>query len=164
MRRISLSALFLIAVLTMPAQAARHRNGAAQATTGTASEQDVLRDFEKILDLWRDGRYDDLFERTAGGREGKELFASKLASAPRKPACCWEKMQDARVSLKGGRAAVVRARLGFEGGVSGTEFVTRGIKLSKENGIWIISQSDLFSLADLSRKRRVYRYLPIQAK
>jgi hypothetical protein len=155
MRRISLLALLLIVVSVLPVQAARGRSGL---------EQEVLRDFEQILDLWRDGSYGDLFDRTAGGKASKELFAKKLASAPRKPACCWEKMQDARVSLKGERAATVRARLGFEGGASGTEFVTRGIKLKKEGDVWVISQSDLFSLADLSKKRARYKYLPIQPK
>jgi hypothetical protein len=163
MRRISLLALLLIILSVIPAQA-RKRANPAQARNPASSEQEVLRDFEQILDLWRDGRYGDLFERTSGGKESKEQFAKRLSSAPRKPACCWEKMQDARVSLKSERAATVRARLGFEGGVSGTEFVTKGIKLKKEDGLWVISQSDLFSLANLSKKRTRYKYLPMQPK
>jgi hypothetical protein len=163
MRRISLLAVLLIILSAIPAQA-RRRAASGQTPDTTSSEQDVLRDFEKILDLWRDGRYGDLFERTAGGKESKEQFAKRLTSAPRRPACCWEKMQEARVSLKSDRAATVRARLGFEGGVSGTEFVTKGIKLKKEDGLWIISQTDLFSLANLSKKRTRYKYLPIQPK
>jgi hypothetical protein len=161
MRRPSLPALLLIIVLsTLPAQA-KSRPTAAQPA-GTATEREVLRDFEQILDLWRSGNYDLLFERTGDGRDGKEAFARKLAAAPRRPACCWEKMQEVSVSLSGERAALVRARLGFEGNVSGTEFVTRGVKLKKERGVWTISQSELFSLAEVSKKRRVYKYLPIQ--
>ena len=152
MLRISLLMLLLVALSVHPAQA---RNGAA-------SEQDVLRDFEHILDLWRDGKYGELFERTSGGKESVDQFTKRLASAPRKPACCWEKMQNAKVSLKSDRAASVRARLGFEGGVSGTEFVTKSIKLRKEDGLWIISQADLFSIANLSKKRFRYKYLPNQ--
>jgi hypothetical protein len=162
MRRIPLLALLLIVLLVLPAQARRQKQGPGPVPTG--SEQEVLRDFEQILDLWRDGRYSELYERTTGGKEGKERFAKKLASAPLKPACCWQKMQEVRVSLKSDRAATVHARLGFDGNVSGTEFVTKGVKLKREDNVWMISQSDIFSLAKLSKKRTSYKYLPIQPK
>jgi len=164
MRRLSLLtlALVLIAFSVPPAQARRQKQVQYQSPSG--GEQEVLRDFEKILDLWRDGRYAELYDRTSGGKEGKERFAKRLASAPRKPACCWEKMQEARVSLKNDRAATLRAKLGFEGSVSGTEFVTKGIKLRRDENAWVISQSDLFSLANLAKKRTRYKYLPIQPK
>ena len=168
MRRLSLSALlllFMVSLLPITAEAKRERHTAAsKAVNRSNAEQAVLRDFELILDLWRDGRYDDLFERTAAGKNSKEQLAEKLASATRRPACCWEKMQDAQVSLKSERAAVVRARLGFEGNVSGTVFVTKGINLKKEGDLWLISQSELFSLANISRKKVLYKYLPIQGK
>src|SRR5689334_458815 len=110
-RRISLLVFLLLTCIALPAQARR----GAQPRPPTGGEQEVLRDFEQILDLWRDGRYAELYERTSGGREGKERFAKRLAAAPRKPACCWEKLQQARVTLKSDRAATVRAKLGFEG-------------------------------------------------
>jgi hypothetical protein len=163
MRRIPLLALLLIILLVLPAQARRQRQG-GPVPTPTGSEQEVLRDFEQILDLWRDGRYSDLYARTTGGKEGKERFAKTLASAPLKPACCWQKMQEARVSLKNDRAATVHARLGFDGNVSGTEFVTKGVKLKREDNVWVISQKDLFTLANLSKKKARYKYLPIQPK
>ena len=160
MRRIALFALLLIAISALPAQARRQTK--FQSPSG--GEQEVLRDFEHILDLWRDGRYAELYERTTGGKEGKESFAKRLASAPRKPACCWEKMQDARVSMKSDRAASVRARLGFEGNVSGTDFITKEIKLKRGADAWMISQTELFSLSNLAKKRTRYKYLPIQTK
>lgn len=163
MRKISLFALLLILLSTIPLQA-ESRAKPAPSQNGATSEQEVLRDFETILDLWRDGKYDALFERTAGGKDSRELFTRKLVSAPRRPACCWEKMQDAQVALKGERGAIVRARLGFEGSIPGTVFVTKRIRLNKEDGFWTITQSDLFSLADLSKTKTVYKYLPIQGK
>ncbi|HJV33490.1 MAG TPA: hypothetical protein VJ604_00350 [Geomonas sp.] len=155
---------FVVGLLSPPPADARRRSIVTQASPATGSEQEVLRDFELILDLWRDGRYNELFERTATSRQSKEQFARALASAPRRPACCWEKMQDVRVSVTSERAAVVRARLGFDRSVPGTEFITRGIKLKKEDGVWMITQSELYSLAELKKKRSSYKYLPAQGK
>jgi hypothetical protein len=163
MRRIYLIPLLLLVLNILPAEATS-RSKSAPPVNATVTEQEVLRDFEKILDLWRDGKYNDLFERTGTGRESREHFAKKLESAPRKPACCWEKMQEARVSVKSEREAMVRARLGFEGSIPGTDYVTKAIKMKKEDGVWLISQSDLFNLAAVTKKRAKYKYLPIQAK
>jgi len=161
MARPLLLVLLLLSVMALPAEA---RRKAAEPRTPSSDEQAVLQDFEKILDLWRDGRFAELYERTSGGKEGKERFAKKLAAAPRKPACCWEKLQEARVSFKGDRAAMVHAKLGFEGSVPGTEYVTKGVKLKREESVWVISQADLFALAELSKKRARYKYLPLQPK
>lgn len=120
----------------------------------------MLRGLVEILDLWRDGRYDDLYGRTSGGSDGKESFSRRLSGSPRRPACCWEKLQEAQVSLKDGHKAVVHARFGFEESLPGTRFVTRGISLKKEHGVWTVSRSDLLSLAAYSKKRRSYIYLP----
>jgi len=137
----------------------------AVAENRGAAEAEVLHDFEQILDLWRDGKYAELFEHTTvGGKQSKESFVKALASAPRHPACCWEKMQDVRITVKSGRAAVVRAKLGFEGAVPGVEYVTKGVKLKREDGVWVISQADLFSLASLTKKRARYRYLTVRER
>ena len=164
MRRTSLLYLLLALLTALPIPAHAGKRAPAASQTSAASEQEVLSQFEQILDLWRAGRYDDLYQRTNGGRDSKETFAKKLASAPRKPACCWEKIQEARVSLKDERKALVQARLGFEGSLPGTQFVTKGVNLKKEEGVWTISQSELFSLADYSSRKRTYKYLPIQGK
>jgi len=163
MRWLSLLALLLVLLssLSVAAEAAK-RPPVGAAGNRAGSEQEVLRDFEQILDLWRDGRFEELFERTSGGRDGLESFAKKLASSPRRPACCWEKLQEAQISLKGERSAQLRARLGFDGSVPGTQFITKTIPLKKENGVWTITQSELLFLANYSKKRPLYRYLPVQ--
>ncbi|MBJ6801555.1 hypothetical protein [Geomonas propionica] len=156
--------LILIFVVAMAVPSEGARRGAPAHDASSASEQEVLKDFETILDLWRDGRFDELYRYTNGGKDGREKFADRLSSAPRKPACCWEKIQEPRVSLKSGKSAVVQARLGFEVSTPGTEFVTKTIHLKKEGATWTVSQSDLYSLADLSSHKRRYKYLPIQPK
>jgi hypothetical protein len=164
MPRIFLPVLMLVLLFTaladLPAQARRR----APPPAPGAGEQQVLRDFETILDLWRDGRFGELYERTAGGKGGKESFTKRMAAAPRKPACCWEKLQEARVTLKGDDSATVHARLGLEGGVAGTEYVTKGFKLKRQDSVWQISQADLLALASPTKKRARYKYLPIQPK
>jgi hypothetical protein len=112
--------------------------------------------FEQILDLWRDGKYDELYERTiSSGKETKERFIARLAGAHLKPACCWEKMQDVKVSAKKENAVTVRAKVGLQGGM-GSEFKTRSFKLVKEDGVWKISQADLLSLSGGSKKIKRY--------
>lgn len=116
------------------------------------------RGFEEILDLWRDGRFEELYARTlAGGRSSKEQFAKKLSSASRKPACCWEKMQEVKVSIKNDSTVTLRAKLGFEAGQTGTDYTTRSFKLQKEDGVWRISQSDILSLAGVTKKKGYHR-------
>lgn len=159
----SCTLLLIAALLQAPAAEAARRKAPAAPAASAAAEQEVLGEFERILDLWRDGRYDELYRRT-GGRDGMEAFGRKLASAPRRPACCWEKIQDAQVSLRGGESATVRARLGFEESVPGTKFVTRSIRLKREGSAWTVSQSDLLALAQYSKRRTTYRYLPAQQK
>ncbi|MCM0083976.1 hypothetical protein L4X63_20550 [Geomonas sp. Red32] len=166
MRRLPILAILVVVLLTvftaLPADARKSRR--AQISTAAPSEQEILRDFEAILDLWRDGRYNELFERTALNRQSREEFGKTMASAPRRPTCCWDKMQDARVTVTNNRAAMVRARLGFDRSVPGTEYVTKGVKLKKEGDVWVISQSELYSLANLRKRQPRYKYLPIQPK
>lgn len=124
---------------------------AASADSGVEAE--VKRDMESALDLWRDGRYADLYEQVVpGGKQSKETFVRKMQLATRRPACCWEKVQEVRVTVKNGTTATVRAKLGFEEGV-GTEYLTRTFKVVKEGDVWRLSQADVVSLAAGSKKK-----------
>lgn len=117
-------------------------------------QAEAQKGFGEILDLWRDGRYGELFDRTlASGKGSREQFSRRLTAAPKKPACCWEKMQEVKVSVKNDSTVTLRAKVGIEGGPSGTEYVTKSFKLQKEDGIWRISQSDILSLAGEGKKR-----------
>lgn len=108
--------------------------------------------FEEILDLWHDGKYDALSERTiVSGKLSKKNFISRLSTASRKPACCWEKIQEVVVTVKSDDTVNLRAKLGFEG-PGATEFMTKLFKLTKEDGVWKVSQSDILSLAGTARK------------
>lgn len=128
--------------------------GGVSVAKSSDIEGDARRSLEEILDIWRDGRYDSLYERTFNsGRHSKESFISKVKSASRKPACCWEKMQDVKVTVKNSDSAAIRAKLGLEAAGTGTEFSTKSYTLVKEDGVWKMSMSDILSLAGSSKKR-----------
>jgi hypothetical protein len=110
--------------------------------------------FEEILDLWRDGKYGELYDRTTGsGKGSREQFSARLAGAPVRPACCWEKMQDVTVSAKHADAVTVKARIGLEGG-TGNEYRTRSFMLVKQDGVWKASRSDILALSGDGKKKK----------
>ena len=140
----------LVAGLFSPVQA----KTAYQPDEGVQAE--ARQGFEQILDLWRDGKYRDLYDRTTrSGKETRERFIARLADAPLKPACCWEKMQEVSIAVKKENAVSVRARIGLEGAVE-KEYKTRSFKLVKEDGVWKISQADIQSLSGASKKKKRY--------
>jgi hypothetical protein len=104
--------------------------------------------FEEILDLWRDGKYEELYLRTTRpGKQSRESFLDRLSSCGRRPACCWEKLHDVKATAKGPAKVVVHARVGIERRDGNTQYVTRKFNMEKEDGIWKISMSDILSLA-----------------
>ena len=74
MRHLLVSLLLLAGIgLLMPAPApAAERNDSAVAAA-------VQQAMEEVLDLWREGRYAELYDRTVpGGKETRESFADRL--------------------------------------------------------------------------------------
>lgn len=113
---------------------------------------EVKKDVERTLDLWRDGRYEEVYARViVSGSHTREYFISHLAAAPRRPSCCWEKMQEVRVTVKDTQRATLTARFGFDSG-AGVETMTRELKLFKDEGIWKIKIADVLSLAGKGKK------------
>ena len=140
--------LTLIALLVLHGQIGLSNAVAA----GNAVSSEVRKDVERTLDLWREGRYEDLYHRVIeSGGHTKEYFISYLAAAPRRPSCCWEKMQEVRVTVKDERRATLNAKFGFDTG-TGVEFMTRGLKLEKDDGIWKIQMSEVLSLSGKGKK------------
>lgn len=124
------------------------------AAADNAAAGEVRKDVEKTLDLWREGRYEDVYHRViASGGHTKEYFINHLAAAPRKPACCWEKMQEIHVTVNDTRRATLKAKFGLDTGI-GVEFMTKGLKLEKEDGIWKIKMSEVLLLSGTGKKIR----------
>ena len=87
------------------------------------SNNEIKKDVEKILDLWRDEQYAELYTRVTNNAHTKEYLISHLSAAPRKPSCCWDKLQEFRVSQITQQRATIHAKFGFDSS-SGVEFMT----------------------------------------
>lgn len=121
---------------------------------GEDVQSEARRGFEEILDLWRDGRQEELYRRTiASGKHSLQSFVGKLASCDHRPACCWEKMQDVTITVKDAGKVIVHAKIGMEGHNGSTIYVTKKFKLEKEDGCWRISQADILALAGSGKKK-----------
>jgi hypothetical protein len=115
---------------------------------------DAERAFGEILQLWHDKKFDDLYDRTlSGGKLTRKGFTGKLAVAPHQPVCCWQMMQEVRVTVKNDDNVAIRAKIGLEG-IGDTEYRVGSFKLKRVAGVWRASRSDILSLAGAGKKKR----------
>lgn len=143
-----LVAVFILITMAIPVSARVHRGEHRDVQTDAGSG------LGEILDLWRNGDYEELWLRTKSkSGQSKESFVGRLESAGRRPACCWEKLQDVTVTAVDDRKATVQAKVGLEGNGLSTEFVTKRFKMVNENGFWKMSMSDILSLAENGKKK-----------
>jgi hypothetical protein len=125
----------------------------AQATDNRGLETEVQLGMEEILTLWRDGRLEELYGRTSGGKLTKEAFVKRFADASLKPTCCWDKLQGVTVTVQTSSKATLHGTIGLETATGG-ETKTKAFKLSKNGNVWRINQSDLVSLAGAPHKKK----------
>ncbi len=121
---------------------------------------EALRGFEEILDFWRGDNYEALYSRlvhSPGSDPWK--FADQLNHSGRRPACCWEKLQDVTVNFVDRGRVEIFARLGIEVEGVGTRFVTRSFSLVKQGGVWRLPEADVISLAEPNMQRIPREYL-----
>lgn len=108
----------------------------------------------KTLDLWREGRYEQLFERLAHrNKTSKETFVKKMRDTNIRPACCWQKMENFKLLNERRTEATVYAKVGLEGPSGAARSSTREFKLSHEEGIWKMQLSDIFSMSGVTGKK-----------
>jgi hypothetical protein len=141
--------LFLaVVVLLSLAPAAPAKQPVADAESIKA---EAVHEFEGILDLWRAGDFGELYNRTLiSGKDTKETFSRRMSAARLKPSCCWEKMQEVKVSVKGPSSVVIRARLGMDA-PGEMVYKTKSFKLHKEDGQWRIARSEILALAEVKK-------------
>lgn len=119
-----------------------------------ASVSEQEQSMSDTLDLWREGRYEQLFEHLAHrGKTSREMFVKKMRDSNVRPACCWQKMESFRVLNEKRTEATVYVKLGLEGTAIPMDSCTREFKLTHEEGIWKMQLSDVYSIADIKNKK-----------
>lgn len=117
----------------------------ASAETPPDEMQQAMSD---TLDMWREGRYDQLFESLSHrGKTSKEQFVKKMRETSIRPACCWQKLEGFKVLSEKRTEAVVYAKIGLEGTPNPVESSTREFKLSNDHGAWRMQLGDITALA-----------------
>ncbi len=119
--------------------------------------QELEQAMSDTLDLWREGRFEQVYERLAHrGKISKEQFVRRMAETSIRPACCWRKMEGFSVLSEKRTEAVVYAKVGLEGTPSPVESSTREFKLSHVGGAWKMQLSDITGLAGAAAKKHKY--------
>lgn len=105
--------------------------------------------FSEILDLWRDENFELLYTRTIpSGSYDKYYFLDRMVNSIRRPACCWEKMQDVRASYVSRERVTLIARVGMEMDGAGVKFFTKNFDLIRVDGVWKIPMGEILSFAE----------------
>lgn len=108
----------------------------------------------ETLDLWREGRYEQLYERLSHrGKTSREQFVARMRDSARRPACCWQKMENFRVLSEKRTEATVHVKIGLEGTPSPVESSTRDFRLSHDAQTWKMRLNDVFDMAGVSGKK-----------
>jgi hypothetical protein len=108
----------------------------------------------ETLDLWREGRYDQLFEHLAHrGKTSKEQFVKKMRDTSIRPACCFQKLENFKVLNEKRTEATVYAKIGLEGTPNVAASSTREFKLTHEENIWKMQLADILALSGSTAKK-----------
>ena len=110
------------------------------------------------LDLWREGRYEQLYEHLAHrGKTSREQFVKRMRDTAVRPACCFQKLESFRVLNEKRTEATVYARVGLEGTPNESESSTREFKLTHEEQVWKMQMADVLSIAGATGKKNKHR-------
>jgi len=109
----------------------------------------------ETLDLWRESRFDLLYERLSHrGKMSKEKFVVRMRESSIKPACCWQKLEHFKLLNEKKSEATVYAKIGLEHGSGRIESVTREFRFSHDSGAWKMQMNDIAGLAEVSGKKK----------
>ncbi|GAC1468450.1 MAG: hypothetical protein PVSMB11_04110 [Desulfuromonadaceae bacterium] len=121
----------------------------------TAETESVLeKSMSDTLDVWREGRYEQLFEQLAHrGKTSRETFVKKMRESTTRPVCCWQKMEHFKVLNEKRTEATVYVKIGLEGTPGAAESTTREFKLTHQEGVWKMQLADVFSIVGVTGKK-----------
>jgi hypothetical protein len=106
------------------------------------------------LDLWREGRYEQLYENLSHrGKTSKEQFVKKMRDTSIRPSCCFQKLENFKVLNEKRTEATVYAKIGLEGTPNVAESSTREFKLTHEENLWKMQLADIIAISGASGKK-----------
>jgi len=112
-------------------------------------ESDVVESVKTILSLWKDGRYDLLYDwgdQKSRATVNKENFEHRMRKKGIGLSSSWETMQDMQVDVKNATLAYATVKIGYKlTGGGETKFRTETFRMSLEKGMWKISLTKLLS-------------------
>ncbi len=110
-------------------------------------ESDVTDSFKNIISLWKEKKYDALYDygdRKSRSKVAREDFRKRMERKNWEPALSWETIRGIDVEVRNATLAHVTARLGYrpkEGGETKTRTETYDMRMEK--GIWRIDLTKL---------------------
>ncbi|MEI7816488.1 MAG: hypothetical protein WCI45_04760 [Desulfuromonadales bacterium] len=118
------------------------------------AESALQKSMSDTLDVWREGRYEQLFEQLAHrGKTSRESFVKKMHDSTTHPACCWQKMENFKILNEKSNDATVYVKIGLEGSPGSATSVTREFKLTQQDGLWKMQLADVLLIAGVSGKK-----------
>jgi len=106
-------------------------------------ELDVADTFKNIISLWKDKRFDDLYDcgdRKSHTGMAREDFRKRMEGKGRELATSWETVRDIQVDVKNATLAYVTARIGYRPKQGGeTRIRTETYEMKFETGTWRIN-------------------------
>lgn len=113
------------------------------------TEDDVLESVKTILSLWKDEKYDLLYDR--GNQKSRaavtrEDFERRMRKRGIGLASSWETIRDIQIDLKSSKLAYATVKIGLKPIRGGeTKFRTETYRMSFEKGMWRIDLTKLLS-------------------
>ena len=110
-------------------------------------ESDVTDAFENIIFLWKNGKYDALYEcgsLKSCKHVSKEDFEKRMAKQSWELATSWETVRKIQVSVKNSTLAYVTATIGYKPKTGGEpRFQTKTYEMRFEKNVWRIGLEKL---------------------
>ena len=120
-------------------------SGSLRPTEKKEIESDATAAFHMIIRLWKDGKFEDLYEH--GYRRSqipltKENFVTKMRNKSHEFASSWETIRDMETEVASRKLVYVKAKIGYRSkGGGDTKFVTGTYRVEFERGRWRIDLS-----------------------
>jgi hypothetical protein len=112
-------------------------------------EGDVIESVKTILSLWKDGKYDLLYDH--GDQKSrlavnKEDFERRMTKKGIGLASSWETLRDIKVDVKSATLAYATVRIGFKSTRGGeTKFRTETYQMPFQKGMWKINLTKILN-------------------